>query len=56
MYLDAARRNTELVCYVDSTTNGKSLLTVKVKHADVVAVDKPFLVSCNGPSFKITYL
>lgn len=29
---------------------------VKVKHAAVLAADKPFLVSCNGPNFIITYL
>jgi hypothetical protein len=30
-------------------------LTVKVKHAAVLATDRPFLVNCNGPSFIIKY-
>lgn len=30
-------------------------LTEKVKHAAVLATDKPFLVNCKGPSFMITY-
>lgn len=30
-------------------------LTMKVKHAAVLATDKPFLVNCNGPSFIIKY-
>lgn len=29
-------------------------LTVKVKHADVLAVDKPFLVIFKGPNFMST--
>ena len=28
---------------------------VKVKQADVLAMDKPFLVNCNGPNFMIKY-
>jgi len=30
-------------------------LTVKVKHAAVLATAKPFLVNCNGPNFMIKY-
>ena len=30
-------------------------LTVKVKHAAMLATDSPFLVNCNGPSFIIKY-
>ena len=29
-------------------------LTVKVRHADVLPTDNPFLVSCKGPNFIIT--
>lgn len=30
-------------------------LAVNVKHAAVLATDRPFLVSCNGPSFMTKY-
>jgi len=30
-------------------------LTVKVKHATVLATDRPFLVNVNGPNFVIVY-
>lgn len=30
-------------------------LTTNVKHADVLAIDKPFLVKVKGPSFAIKY-
>lgn len=33
----------------------KKQLTVKVKHATVLATDKPFLVKVNGPNFEIKY-
>lgn len=41
-------------CKIEKYGKGKQL-AVNVKQAAVLATDRPFLVSCSGPSFMTTY-